>query len=627
MGRHLVFDVESDGFLDELTKIHCVVTIDLETGEEKLYRPEAVDEALVELQHADTIIGHNIIEFDIPALEKVYYRGVLDGPTVIDTLCASRTAYAGGRIYEIGRLDSRPDLKRKPHSLEAWGLRLGEPKMESPDSFEEFTADMLTYCAQDVRTNRRLFQHLAKRLSWDVMVLESRVQQILQRLHQHGVAFDVAGALAMVERLTNVRAELTRDLRAAFPAWWGPKDKVVVPKRSQVSRKYKPGELGYRNVAQGCPYQKIELVEFNPASRHHIARVLTKRYGWKPKSWNDDGSAKVDGKILQDLPYREAGPLAKYQDVKKMLGTLSEGEGAWLKYVTDDGFIYHWVKNTGTVTHRKSHARPNLGQVPSRNEYGSDCRKLFGAREGRVLVGVDASGLQLRFLAHYLYPYDAGAFAEAVLDDPHTYMMKGTGAPCRDCQKEYTYAGLFGAGNHKRGTIILKWMRFLQERGELAPDCRWLLKDGRVPSLSAASRIGKHSWEAMSEYITGLQQIQRRLRKAARRGWLRSLDGRRIQVLSEHRALNTLLMGAEAVFMKHAQVAADEALRNRYTPGVDYEFVLDVHDEWQLETLPEIADDVGQRLTTAVRETGKQLGVRCRLDAEYKVGKTWEETH
>jgi hypothetical protein len=498
------------------------------------------------------------------------------------------------------------DHPKGRHGLGPWGWRLENAKGEYEGGFETFSAEMLDYCIQDVNLTWDLFEFLSARIPLEAAFTECRAAQACREIRLTGVAFNTNAAAQAEATMRDAQADLTRELREAFPAWYA-QGKVVTPKRTQCSRKARPGTASYRNVAAGCEYGEVKLTDFNPDSGDHIASRLIAKYGWKPKNRTPTGKPQVTEEILKDLPYPEAPLLSEYTANAKILGYLSEGDNAWLK-LEDAGRLHGRIMPTGTVTTRASHSRPNLGQVPARSKQGRMCRGLFVARPGCVLVGCDASGLQLRVLAHYLARYDGGAFAEAVLDDPHSYMMEGTGIQNRDNQKTWTYAKLFGAGNRKLGSVIAK---------DLA-------EQGKPVRMSAWARLGRESNEALAQYMTGLEDLETALRKSARRGWLRTLDGRRVPVLSDHRALNTLLMAGEAVVMKRALVRANEWVKYH-----DARLVLWVHDEFQAECVAdcETIRLVGDAMRAAILEAGESLDLRVRIDADWKSGGTWAETH
>jgi len=249
-----------------------------------------------------------------------------------------------------------------------------------------------------------------------------------------------------------------------------------------------------------------------------------------------------------------------------------------------------------------SHSKPNMAQVPrAGNPYGAECRALFCVPEGRALVGVDASGLELRCLAHYMARYDGGAYAQIILDgDIHSLTQQAAGLPTRDTAKTFIYAFLYGAGNARLGAIVGK-----------GPHVGSKLRKQFLAELPALDKL-----------INDVQAT------AKKRGWLRGLDGRRLHIRSQHAALNTLLQSAGALVMKQALVMADDRLQTEFgTPGVDYEFVANIHDEFQIEVSAANAAFVGEISVEAIRQAGEYFKFRCPLDGAFKVGKTRADTH
>jgi DNA polymerase I-like protein with 3'-5' exonuclease and polymerase domains len=196
-------------------------------------------------------------------------------------------------------------------------------------------------------------------------------------------------------------------------------------------------------------------MEFNPGSRNHIAYWLKRKYNWEPLVYTDSGEPQLDEDVLKSLPYPEASFLLEYFLVDKRLGQIAEGEQAWLKCVDADGRIHGYINGNGAVTSRMSHSKPNLAQVPRvGSPYGQECRSLFTAQFGWNLVGIDASGLELRMLAHYLARYDGGEYVKAILEgDIHSFNMNALGLTDRNKSKTFIYAWLYGAGDEKLGLI------------------------------------------------------------------------------------------------------------------------------------------------------------------------------
>lgn len=620
--KYVIVDLEANGLDVDTVDMHCLVLGGLTHPDDSVipYRPNELQWGIKRLnrfvEEGYTLVGHNIVEYDIPILRR--YGLKVPDDQLYDTLLASRAAYPGNMLFNADRkfLSKNKQhegvLKVGAHSLKAWGIRLGEHKGDYTGGFELFNEDMLAYCIQDVTVTFKLFDLLRQRIPDDAALLETHVGAICRRMRLNGIGFDTKAAVELATKLTARREDLTRKLCEVFPPWYEAGD-LRTPKRAMQSRAVAPGTPGYRNVAAGATYQEVERTVFNPASTEHIANRLQKLYGWKPKEYTEGGKPQVTAEVLHDLPYPEAKLLAEYQEIKKILGYIAEGEGAWLKLEVN-GRIHGKVNPTGTVSGRASHNRPNTGNVPTRSELGHACRSLFTAGPNRVLVGADASGLQLRGLAHYFGKWDEGAFAQQCeTGDIHEFMRQGTGLFTRDFQKTWTYAMLFGAGKGKLGqTAILDHRRAIEKGLTTLP----------LPKLSQAAALGQKTLDNLGLAIPAFPALKKDLEKAADEERLRTLDGRWIPIGSAHTAIAMLLQAFEAIVMKTAMVIIAPQL-----PQYGAEFALWVHDEFQVECPPEHADAVGALLVDAIRQAGVRLGLRVKLDGAYKVGRTWAETH
>lgn len=595
MNRTLLFDLESNGLLPELTTIHTMTVYDYSTDTFTRYDKEKVREGVNLLAEADVVIGHNAIAFDVPAIKKLYPW--FSPKKVLDTLVWARLVYADIKDHDF-RLSAKGILPKSligSHSLKAYGYRLGVLKgvfAENTD-WQEWSPEMSAYCEQDVRVTKKLYEKLlSKNTNEEAIKLEHQVAHIIQRQVQRGFCFDEEKAQALYVKLLKRKEELTRELQQVFPPWFVPNGKVVIPKRGNKKK----------GVVAGCPYQKIKLTEFNPGSRTQIIHVLKKRYGWEPTEFTEKGQPKVDDDVLSALPWPEAKLLTEYLTVDKRLGQLAEGNKAWLKMVASDGRIHGDVITNGAVTGRMTHNNPNVAQVPAvRASYGKECRELFKASPGFKLVGCDASGLELRCLAHYMARYDSGEYAKTLIEgDIHTANQKAAGLPTRDNAKTFIYGFLYGAGDAKIGEIVGK-----------------------------GAGVGRKLKQKFLQQTPALAKLKIAVEKVAKeRGYLIGLDGRHLKIRSQHAALNTLLQSAGALIMKKALVILDEDLqKEEFIPGVHYEFVANVHDEWQIEALPDHADVVGKTAQRAIRKAGECFNFRCPLDGEYSIGDNWAETH
>lgn len=583
--RRLVCDIETDGFLDTMTRVHCIAARDPETNEAFDFKPDVIGQGVELLCKADVLIGHNIQKFDIPAIRKIYPDFRPAG--VKDTLLLARLYYP-----DIKSSDFKAGLPPKligSHSLEAWGKRLGNTKGDFGGPWDQWSQVMHDYCVQDVEVTCTLVKHLERNQWGDHCVeLEHELAAIIDQQEANGFMFDQRAAVALYADLAGKRAALDKALRESFGGWHE-KEKFV-PKVNNSARGYEKGK----------PIWKSTYIEFNPSSRQHVTRQLMEKYGWQPAEWTDNGTPVVDEDILKNLPYPEAKQLAEYYLLEKRIAMLAEGKTAWLKLVGRDGRIHGRVITNGTPTGRATHATPNMSQVPSVSKpYGKECRSLFCVPAGKRLVGIDCSGLELRMLAHYLAPLDGGAFAEIVTKgDIHTENWKA--APdiikSRTQAKPVIYAMIYGASDGKLGEIV-----------------------GGSPS------VGKTLRTLLYKRYEGLGKITQMAMEAAKsRKYLTGLDGRRMPVRSPHSALNTLLQGAGGVVCKQWIVETHRALKEA---GISVKQVAWSHDEIQIEADEADAETVGKIAVASIPIAAQKLKVRCPLTGEYKIGNNWADTH
>lgn len=620
--KTLIADIETDGLLDELTKLHCIVTQDHESSTITRYSnpsgvcgafPDTAPDAIWD--GSETLVFHNGINFDIPALEKLYPDW--KPPKVFDTLVAARLIWPDIKEKDFRRKNFPKELIGS-HSLKAWGYRLRLHKGDFGEStdWKEWSQEMEDYCVQDVMVTARLYELiLQQNYSQEALDLEHEFAKLIFKQERHGFAFDRDKAVALYAKLSKRRNLLEDELQKVFP----PKvEEMKTPEYWEVSltdttplfrAKTKgaaekilrdEGKVPSQFVIHPGP-NKTKEIPFNPGSRPQIEQRLVEKYHWKPQQFTPSGRAEINEEILGNLPYPECKMLAEYFMIQKRIGQVAEGDNAWLK-LERNGRIHGYVNTNGAVTGRCTHNSPNVAQVPAvRAPYGEDCRGCFTASEGFLLLGWDASGLELRCLAHYMARYDGGAYAKVLLEgDIHTENQKAAGLPSRDTAKTFIYGFLYGAGDAKIGQIVGKGAQVGKK-----------LKNSFLKRTPALKRL-----------VEAVQQV------AKERGYLIGLDGRFLHVRSQHSALNTLLQGAGAVIMKKAQVLLYQNILNAgYIWGKDFAKVSDIHDEAEYEVRPEIAEHIGEMAIQSIKQTGEYFNLRCPLDGEYKIGETWADVH
>ena len=590
----LVFDIETNGLLPELTTIHCIAIRDLAECDRrvqamKTYRPQEIEDALERLESADEIIGHNVIGFDIPAIQKLYPDWQPKGK-VTDTLVLSRLIKADLMTDDSMRV-TQPEgfLKRfyGSHSLAAWGMRLGNNKGDYDGGWETFNEDMLQYMIQDVNVTCDLLKllELDNDFSQRSIDLEHDLAEICFRIGNNGWTFDLEKAGDLYGVLSQKRLDLETSLATLFEPW-----EIRTPFTPKVNNKA-------RGYEKGVTVDKVVVVHFNPNSRQHIARCLIDKYKWKPKVYTPSGQAKIDEDVLIALDYPEAKKLAEFFLVQKRIAMLSEGGSAWLKLVDADGKIRHNLVSGGSISGRAAHRSPNLAAVPStRSVYGQECRELFTVPDGWSLLGADLSGLELRCLAEVLR--DGGQYAEQILEsDIHTFNQKAAGLETRSQAKTFIYATMYGGGDALIGKIV-----------------------------GGSAKDGKRLKADFDKNVPAFKSLKDELKKAFKtKGWLRGIDGRKLYVKSEHRCLSQLLQSSGAILCKHWVKLIDQEITNQ---GLDAYIMGWVHDEVQIACkTKEVAENVGEITRRSAIDAGEAYGFAIPIEAEFNIGKTWADTH
>ena len=547
----IILDIETNKAHD---KIWCVVTREVETDLVLVWDEPAGLQFYI--NHNSEVITHNGIFFDFPVLKKVWGITVKKSQ-VVDTLVLSR-------LYNPSLEDG--------HSLAAWGQRLGFAKGDFTDFDGGLTEEMKKYCIQDTLVTAELYKHLTKEMENDFskesIKLEHEVAIIIAEQERNGFKLNVPEALQLLSELKTKLDAIQVEMATIFP------DKVT------SGRTHKTSGKALKDIVE----------PFNPGSRKQIAERLQEK-GWKPTKRTEKGSVIVDETTLEGLDFPEAKAIAEYLMLQKRIAQIE----SWLEAVQSDGRVHGRVITNGAVTGRMTHMSPNMAQVPnSGSPYGHECRNLWTVEKGNKLVGIDASGLELRMLAHYMN--DNVYTHEVVSGDIHTANQTAAGLQTRNQAKTFIYAFLYGAGSAKIGSIV-----------------------------GGSAKEGQKLIDSFLRNTPKLKALREKVARIyAQKGWLPGLDGRKLLVRAEHSALNTLLQGAGAIVMKQAVVLLKKELQRE---KIWHEFKANVHDEWQIECKEKDADLVGDMGKWAIQEAGIVLNMRCPLDGEFKVGNSWKETH
>ena len=547
-----VVDIETDSI--NATQIHCIVAKKYDTGETRQWVQGECGEFREWSKRIDTFIMHNGISFDAPVLNRLTGSDIrLD--QIRDTLIESQ-------LYN--------PVRDGGHSLEAWGKRLGSEKMEYND-YSHYTPEMLEYCKQDVNVTQKLGMALEKEgkdFSDRSYNLERQVRSIVDKQQENGFAFDIMGAMILEANLSDELYKLEEKAHDMFPA--------KVEKR--VSEK------------TGKPL-KDNVIEFNIASRIHIAERL-EEMGVKFTEHTETGRAVINEAVLDKIDLPEAQMFSRYFLLQKRTGLLR----SWIQECSDQDRVHGRVLTLRTITGRMAHHKPNMAQVPAvYSPYGKECRELWTISnpDTHQLVGTDASGLELRCLAHYMG--DKKFTNEVLTGDVHTANQKAAGLQTRDQAKTFIYAFLYGAGPSKIGTVV-----------------------------GGSWAEGEELIAKFLKNMPKLNTLRNNVTKAAMSGKITGLDGRKLHIRHEHAALNTLLQGAGAIVCKQWLVEMDRMI---WEHGLDAKLVASVHDEYQFEVAKPDINSFTKVTKEAMKTTQEILNFKCDLDCDYKVGNNWAETH
>ena len=540
-----IVDIETDSL--DATKVHCIVAKDVDSGRVYPFPPDMIHGFRDWSRGVKQFIMHNGLSFDAPVCNRLLGTNIKPSQ-IVDTLVLSQLF----------------NPIREGHSLKAWGDRLGFPKGDV-ETFEVYTPDMLEYCKQDVNITHKLFQILqseGKGFSRSSIRLEHNVRVIIDQQEKNGFAMDMRKAMGLYNKLKDEANGLEKWAVTTF-------DPTVVELKT-----------------------KTKYIPFNIGSRQQIASRLIE-LGWKPKQHTDKGNIIINEAVLDKIDMPEAKKFSRFFLLQKRIAQIK----SWIEACDDrDGRVHGRVMTLKTITGRMSHNSPNMAQIPAvRSPYGKECRDCWTVDNPYThsIVGTDASGLELRCLAHLM---NDTTFTDILLTgDIHTHNMQMAGLTNRDQAKTFIYAFMYGAGASKIGQIV-----------------------------GAGAKEGQILINKFLNSMPALKRVRDSVTKAASKKLIRGIDGRLLHIRSPHSALNTLIQGAGAIVCKLWLI---NMIKRINRTGVDAKLVASIHDEYQFEVLNKDINKFGQITKDAMKDTEKQLQMKCPLDSEWKVGKTWAETH
>ena len=626
MKRKLVWDIETNGLLrgnkrsEPVNKIWMVVARDIETEEEFVFcdltthkEAKPLDDFRKLFDEAKELIGHNIIQYDLPVLLKVLGWAPNKKTIIRDTLIMSQ-------LLDYNRFKGK-------HNLAVWGEYLGVKKPEHED-WLNFSEDMLHRCREDVRINEKVYRLLARELTDklktianpDYMKKSLRVEHQLAQFQaeatREGWVFDMKTAkqleFEMEAELDNIRKKIEPKM---------PYRIKVMDSEPKLPEYKKNGEYMARTVAHfnvegPCrveaadaktteplcgPYQRIKFLEPDLGSMDYVKEYLYS-IGWEPLDWNWERKGKEFVKKSPKLCEESLSVLGEdgqllntFYTTRSRLGILQ----GWIANTDEDGRLRGDMFTIATPTGRARHKI--VVNVPSpKASWGKEMRALFGCPKGYKVVGADSSGNQFRALCHYIKDDD---FTNEVINgDVHQKNADILGCD-RNTAKPWIYAFLFGAGLEKLGLILTG-------------------KRDKSAGSSSKSKFAK-AIPGFKRLIDRLNEIVHVSEAKDLRASIPALDGRRVYLDSSHKALNYLLQSAEGITCKAAVAYAMEKFEEE---KIDAFPLIFYHDEMQWAVKEDQAERAAEIAAEAFREAPKWFGVTC-MDGEAMVGDNWYETH
>ncbi len=624
-----IFDLEADGLLKDATKVHCGVFKNISNNQVFKFKPGEIEKMLTHMDSYDVLIAHNGIGYDWPLLEKLY--GYKFKGQKVDTLIMSRLLNPK-RILPF----NCPNKKIGPHSVEAWGYRVGRGKPEHED-WSKYSDEMLHRCSEDVEIQHLIFKALREEHSgknWkNAFKLTFKLFEYLQKQEQYGWLVDQEHMHRSIHMLDHWIKRIDKVLDVHLPY-------VVEVEETKDGGEYKyikkpflkSGDytqsvlswytatgLDVASVSVGGPFTRINLRKVNLNSNQETKDFLLNS-GWEPLEWNyNDEGEQTSPKLSKDDPFVgiEGGVgrlVAKRVQCRQRKGII---EGLF-ENIREDGRIASVINNlavTGRATHR------NIVNMPgAKSFFGKWMRKIFISKKGFVLVGTDSDACQIRMLCGRMN--DEG-YTNNVLNgkkedgtDIHSVNMRAAKLANRDDAKTFFYGFLFGAGDAKIGKIV---------KGTSSDGAR----------LKAQFLEGLPALGALMERITEewRQTAKKRFNAKWNRieyydGYITGLDGRPIYVPFEHQILVYLLQSDEAIMMQAAYIRFHQLMeRAGYMFGIEYGTVCWYHDEFTVECVEHLAPTVARFAEESIAWAGTFFKIPCPHLGQAKIGKDWYEIH
>jgi hypothetical protein len=628
--KTVILDLETNGLYQECTKIWCAVAYEIENDKYVEFTPDTIKDLPTYLNTVDLLSCHNGVGFDLKVIKKILNYEFTNGYE--DTLLMSRILWPDieAATYRDGKGNY---IKAKgTHTIEAWGVRLGVSKPVHED-WTQYSDEMLIRCRKDTEIQALLYKKIhdeIKDLSLhnpDVSLsiaikMEHKVWRLMEEQADYGFMFDVEAAYGLVDRLSSGIDKIEKMLLPQLPMSVEPHP--IVTKAFTANGELSSNAL--KAVATiGCEilkynfeicgdFQKVAIKPFNIASEKDLKEYLLEQ-GWKPAEWNfkkdryNKPMRGPDGKTLRTSPklpktaeeWDEVAETLGNQNVKliadfnKAHHRKSQIEGLIKKTRLDhriEAQAITCATNTARMVHRQ------VVNIPKNDPavfFGKEMRSLFITSSDKILIGCDASALEARCEAHYIYRYDPDAALKLIDGDIHTANAEVWGVS-RNLAKSGKYALLYGCSASKLATVLNKPMH-------------------------QATKL----YEAYLEANPAVRSIKEDLEtQFDKYGYIIGIDGRPLTIRYRHALLNSLLQSCGSIAMKYALCSLESDLNIH---GIWHRFVGNFHDEMIFEVTPERANKAGGLAVESIAKAGQMLKMNVPLTGESKIGRSWAETH
>lgn len=616
-----VLDIEANGL--RATVIHCFVFRSLDNKHVEKFRPWELKEAIEFLSTVDVVIGHNIISYDLPTIERLLgfkYTG-----KVVDTLLMSRMLNPRRMLPPEAK-----DRRAGPHGLYAWGVRVGVDKPEIHE-WSEYNEDILHRCVEDTEINVKTYHMLMKEAAggdWNgAFKMTFKLFQILQKQEEYGWKVDVDYMKQCIQSLDNRFRRIDAAITPRLP---NVLDILEVKKGGEYGWVKKPflknGQISkhiesyFGSVACDLvgPFSRVSFRKVNIGSGDETKSYLLS-LGWEPLEWNtNDSGERTSPKMSKDDPFEGitsgVGKLIARRVQYRHRRSLLEG---LLLLVRDDGAIPSVVAGL-TDTFRAVHR--NIVNIPAaKSLFGAQMRKCFVARKGMVIVSTDSDSCQLRMLGgrikskKYIEAITTGDKSKGT--DLHSLTKTIGELDNRDIAKNTMYCLLFGGGDGKLGKTAKKVGQGAELRRKLYKGFDGL--DEHMKELT-------EQWKKTA--VRKYNPVRRQLELV--NGTIIGLDGRPVVVPYQHQLLVYELQSDEAIMMSAAYIKTYTELERRgLKHGVDWGYVCFYHDEYSIETYPQHAELVRKVSEESISWAGKFFNIVCPHKGDGKIGGNWYEIH